>query len=281
MTYHLDWTVFLFAHTISEVLDLLAFVLVFVAATAASVAPQRSAGRDDRSRHRRPAGARPPRSSPPGCSPRRLRSRRRPTPAGRDDDVDLPQVLQVRAAAITVTAGTTVTWTNDDNFTHSVRMVDDGGDRSMVMKPGESVSFTFHARGRAPLRLLVPPPGNERRRSSSAAAEFTVQAAPGKACLQGPLVPVVSPDLADAAVLHARMKSTKIIGDRPVAGAAGRSRGSRQPRVAGGCRRPRGCSPRDGCPRRGSPAPGRRPRDRRPSRQSRVVPAGTGDARAT
>src|SRR4029077_13660463 len=33
MTYHLDWTVFLFAHTISEVLDLLAFTLVFVAAT--------------------------------------------------------------------------------------------------------------------------------------------------------------------------------------------------------------------------------------------------------
>ena len=34
MTYHLDWTVFLFAHTISEVLDLAAFVLVFVAATS-------------------------------------------------------------------------------------------------------------------------------------------------------------------------------------------------------------------------------------------------------
>lgn len=33
MTYHLDWTVFLFAHTVSEVLDLLAFVLVFAAAT--------------------------------------------------------------------------------------------------------------------------------------------------------------------------------------------------------------------------------------------------------
>jgi len=33
MTYHLDWTVFLFAHTISEVLDLFAFVLVFVAAS--------------------------------------------------------------------------------------------------------------------------------------------------------------------------------------------------------------------------------------------------------
>jgi hypothetical protein len=33
MTYHLDWTTFLFAHTISEVLDLGAFVLVFVAAS--------------------------------------------------------------------------------------------------------------------------------------------------------------------------------------------------------------------------------------------------------
>lgn len=33
MTYHLDWTVFLFAHTISEVLDLAAFVLIFVGAT--------------------------------------------------------------------------------------------------------------------------------------------------------------------------------------------------------------------------------------------------------
>ena len=32
MTYHLDWTVFLFAHTISEVLDLAAFVCVFAGA---------------------------------------------------------------------------------------------------------------------------------------------------------------------------------------------------------------------------------------------------------
>src|SRR5687768_7704338 len=32
MTYHLDWTVFLFAHTIAEVLDLAAFGLVFLAA---------------------------------------------------------------------------------------------------------------------------------------------------------------------------------------------------------------------------------------------------------
>ena len=37
MTYHLDWTTFLFAHTISEVLDLFAFILIF-SATAYRVA---------------------------------------------------------------------------------------------------------------------------------------------------------------------------------------------------------------------------------------------------
>src|SRR3954471_12165416 len=37
MTYHLDWTVFLFAHTIAEVLDLTAFVLVFAAAVYSTV----------------------------------------------------------------------------------------------------------------------------------------------------------------------------------------------------------------------------------------------------
>lgn len=30
-TYHLDWTVFLFAHTVAEVLDLLAVICVFTA----------------------------------------------------------------------------------------------------------------------------------------------------------------------------------------------------------------------------------------------------------
>jgi hypothetical protein len=38
MTYHLDWTVFLFAHTISEVLDLVAFILVFTATTQRALA---------------------------------------------------------------------------------------------------------------------------------------------------------------------------------------------------------------------------------------------------
>ncbi|MCW2955403.1 MAG: hypothetical protein JWO69_272 [Thermoleophilia bacterium] len=43
MTYHLDWTVFLFSHTISEVLDLLAFICVFVAAVKPVAAQLRGA----------------------------------------------------------------------------------------------------------------------------------------------------------------------------------------------------------------------------------------------
>lgn len=43
MTYHLDWTVFLFAHTIAEVLDLTAFVLVFAAAVWQVAAARRPA----------------------------------------------------------------------------------------------------------------------------------------------------------------------------------------------------------------------------------------------
>jgi hypothetical protein len=41
MTYHLDWTVFLFAHTISEVLDLFGFVLVFAGAARSLAARTR------------------------------------------------------------------------------------------------------------------------------------------------------------------------------------------------------------------------------------------------
>ena len=43
MTYHLDWTVFLFAHTIAEVLDLAAFVLVFAAAVWQAAVSRRPA----------------------------------------------------------------------------------------------------------------------------------------------------------------------------------------------------------------------------------------------
>jgi hypothetical protein len=39
MTYHLDITTFLFAHTLSEVLDVVAFVLVFVGFTQRALRP--------------------------------------------------------------------------------------------------------------------------------------------------------------------------------------------------------------------------------------------------
>ena len=42
MTYHVDATTFLFAHTISEVLDLVAFILVFVSVGQRVVAAQRA-----------------------------------------------------------------------------------------------------------------------------------------------------------------------------------------------------------------------------------------------
>jgi hypothetical protein len=45
MTYHLDWTTFLFAHTISEVLNVLAFTLVFVAASRAILRPSTAPSR--------------------------------------------------------------------------------------------------------------------------------------------------------------------------------------------------------------------------------------------
>src|SRR5215207_8799152 len=45
MTYHLDWTVFLFAHTLSEVLDLLAFILVFAASTQRAIVGAPAASR--------------------------------------------------------------------------------------------------------------------------------------------------------------------------------------------------------------------------------------------
>ena len=58
--------------------------------------------------------------------------------------VDLPKSYKFAPAAITVTAGSTVTWTNDDNFTHTVKV--DGQDDHEVGR-GKSVSITFDEAG--------------------------------------------------------------------------------------------------------------------------------------
>ncbi len=62
------------------------------------------------------------------------------------DHVDLPPSYRFEPAAITVPDGTTVTWTNNDHFTHNVRLIDDGGD-VLELPPGESVSFRFTGPG--------------------------------------------------------------------------------------------------------------------------------------
>jgi plastocyanin len=58
------------------------------------------------------------------------------------DQVDMPPSYKFVPEVITVVDGTTVTWTNHDNFTHSVRLLDDGG-AVMNVSPGDSVTYTF------------------------------------------------------------------------------------------------------------------------------------------
>ncbi len=60
--------------------------------------------------------------------------------------VDLPRSYRFAPAAIRVTAGTRVTWTNHDVFTHGVRLADRAG-QPLVLRPGDSVSFVFTAPG--------------------------------------------------------------------------------------------------------------------------------------
>ena len=61
--------------------------------------------------------------------------------------VDLPPSYRFDPAIITVPAGTTVTWTNHDNFTHSVK-VETGADTSVhVMSPGQTAQITFTTPG--------------------------------------------------------------------------------------------------------------------------------------
>ncbi len=60
------------------------------------------------------------------------------------DQVNLPPSYRFEPKVITVAAGTTVTWTNNDHFTHNVR-VENG--ETMEMKPGESASYTFDSPG--------------------------------------------------------------------------------------------------------------------------------------
>ena len=59
--------------------------------------------------------------------------------------VDLPRSYRFAPDAVTVTAGTAVSWTNSDQFTHSVRLPTTG--ENHVIRPGESTTITFATPG--------------------------------------------------------------------------------------------------------------------------------------
>jgi len=62
--------------------------------------------------------------------------------------VDLPPSYKFVPAAIVVASGTTVTWTNHDNFSHSVQFLDGGlPDTPFMMDPGASATFRFERAG--------------------------------------------------------------------------------------------------------------------------------------
>lgn len=61
------------------------------------------------------------------------------------NQVDLPRSYKFAPENITVPVGTTVTWTNNDNFTHTVRLLDSGEDQ--LMRPGQSVTHAFTGPG--------------------------------------------------------------------------------------------------------------------------------------
>jgi plastocyanin len=59
-------------------------------------------------------------------------------------EVAMPKSYRFDPEAIAIEAGQTVTWTNEDNFTHTVQV--DGRDNQQV-EPGESVAETFDEPG--------------------------------------------------------------------------------------------------------------------------------------
>ena len=61
--------------------------------------------------------------------------------------MDLPRSYRFAPPAITVPAGTTVTWTNSDTFSHNVRFE---GAEPQTMRPGEQTTRTFEEPGLFP-----------------------------------------------------------------------------------------------------------------------------------
>jgi plastocyanin len=82
-----------------------------------------------------------------GCAP----SAAADAPPVATSTVDLPPSYRFAPVTISVAAGTTVTWTNNDHFTHSVQFVDGGlPTEPLVMDPGQAATFAFAEPGTYP-----------------------------------------------------------------------------------------------------------------------------------
>jgi plastocyanin len=62
------------------------------------------------------------------------------------NQVTLPKSYRFEPELIRVDAGTTVTWTNEDDFPHNVHLLD-GSDLTEDLPVGESASITFDQAG--------------------------------------------------------------------------------------------------------------------------------------
>ena len=69
-------------------------------------------------------------------------------------EVQLPKSYRFEPEAITIPVGATVTWTNDDNFTHNVTFE---GSEPMTMSPGATTTRTFDSAGTFPYQCTLHP----------------------------------------------------------------------------------------------------------------------------
>lgn len=70
------------------------------------------------------------------------------------NQVNLPPSYKFEPKVIQVTAGTTVTWTNNDHFTHSVEF---DGQPDRKLEPGDSVRITFDTSGEYDYKCTLHP----------------------------------------------------------------------------------------------------------------------------
>lgn len=74
----------------------------------------------------------------------------------RTDTVTMVKSYRFAPAVIEVPAGTTVTWRNEDNFTHSVRLVGKS-DTDRLLRPGERTTIRFTEPGEYPYECSLHP----------------------------------------------------------------------------------------------------------------------------